>query len=78
MHIILKNRLRASLDLYNKKGGMSKIIVTGGDPWGRGVTEASLMKKFLTDNGIPESDIIEETESKHTFGNAVESMPIVK
>lgn len=45
------------------------IVVTGGKPQ-NGVTEAAVMKKWLTDNGIDASRILTEDSSVSTVANA--------
>ena len=48
------------------------LIVSGGKVFKEDVEpESSVMKRFLTNLGIPDKEIIEEDESKNTFQNGV-------
>ncbi|MFN6991353.1 MAG: YdcF family protein [Fervidobacterium sp.] len=60
-------RLLKGFQLYKTRP--RKIIVTGG-AIGINVSEGSIMKKVLTQMGIPEEDIIVEEFAKNTFENA--------
>ncbi|MDA0812753.1 MAG: YdcF family protein [Verrucomicrobia bacterium] len=66
------NRLSEGLRLY-KTGRINKIVLTGGTGafFDDGVSEAPLAKKFLTDLGIPETDILVEAKSRNTHENAM-------
>lgn len=46
------------------------IILSGGDVYKKGVTEASVYKKYLLNLGIPKTDIIVEEKSRTTLENA--------
>jgi len=66
----LKERLCKAAELY-LDGVIDRIIVSGGTANKKaGVTEASVMKKFLVERGIKEEDITEEGNSETTFQNA--------
>ena len=66
------DRLLQAIDLY-KKGKIKKIFFVGGS--GRilhpELKEGPLVKKYLLTIGIPESDLIVETESNNTRENAL-------
>jgi uncharacterized SAM-binding protein YcdF (DUF218 family) len=66
------NRLSEGLRLY-KTGRIKKFVLTGGTGafFDDGVSEAPLAKKFLSDLGIPEADILVEAKSRNTHENAV-------
>lgn len=72
----LIGRLEQGLALARKNPG-SPIIVSGGVPKG-GVTEAYLMKRWLTERGIPGDKIYIEDQAKDTVGNALYSVAILK
>lgn len=69
-------RLCEAVRIYNITG--KKIIVTGGDPYKTGVSEAEISKKILMELGVKESDIILENKSKTTFENAQNCIEILK
>ena len=50
---VLLDRALKAKDLL-KEGKVSRVIVTGGDPAGVGLTEAFAMRKVLVNAGIPE------------------------
>ncbi len=73
------DRLIQAILLY-KKGIIRKIFFTGGSgsiehPE---IKEGPLVKKYLLDIGIPERDIIIESESNNTHENAVFSKPLIE
>ncbi len=53
-----------------KSSSDCKVIVSGGDPVGNGVTEASIYAAQLLDLGVNYSDISLENMSRNTFENA--------
>src|SRR4051812_1321369 len=58
-----------------REGGFREIVITGGsDPRS---PIATLMKDFLTCNGVPESAIHIETRSNTTYENAALSKPML-
>ncbi len=69
-------RLCEAVRIHNITG--KKIIVSGGDPYKIGVTEAEISKKFLIEMGIKESDIILEDKSKTTYENAQNCAEILR
>ncbi len=69
-------RLSEAVRIHNIIG--KKIIVSGGDPYKSGVSEAEISKNFLVELGIKESDIILENKSKTTYENAVNCAEILK
>ncbi len=46
------------------------VIVSGGDPFGRGVVEAEVAKRYLVDMGVAAAAVIQESASRDTFQNA--------
>lgn len=69
-------RLVEAVRIHNITG--KKIIVSGGDPYKTGITEAEIAEKFLVEMGVKESDIIPESSSKTTFENARNCAEILK
>jgi uncharacterized SAM-binding protein YcdF (DUF218 family) len=65
------DRILMPLKLYNQ-GKLDKILLSGGsgELIGRGHPYSDLIKQFLIDSGIPEDDIISESESRNTRENA--------
>ncbi len=63
----LQYRLDKAIELY----GLNQvpIVVSGGQGFDELVTEASVMKAYLVENGVPESDIYEEDKSTSTEEN---------
>jgi len=64
----LKNRLDAGL-LYFEKNNKITFIVTGGQGADEVISEASVMKSYLMEHGVPEGQIITEDKSTSTFEN---------
>lgn len=72
----LKQRLDMTLELYQEYHP-EKIIVSGGIAnLKAGISEASKMKDYLVEHGIPTEQIIEENQSTSTYENAKFSIPI--
>jgi len=73
------DRMLQAVQLY-KHGIIKKILISGGSgsityPE---IKESPLLKRYLLTIGIPEEDIIIETESNNTHENAIFSAPIIK
>ena len=70
---ILKSRIDRALSFYRKQKaetGKELVFVTSGGQGPREVTtESSSMKRYLLEQGIPETQIIEEDKSTSTFEN---------
>lgn len=64
----LKERLNEALLLY-KEQYVPFLIVSGGLGDGKEVDEATVMKKYLVENGVPEERIILENQARSTFQN---------
>ena len=74
------NRFTNALELY-KSGKIKKILITGGS--GQFMLsgeprEAPHTKAFLLKIGIPESDIIIESQSRNTYENAAYTQQLLK
>lgn len=66
------DRIWQTLNLY-KMGKIDKILISGGSGYviKKGLDEANQLKKTLVRWGVPESDIISESESRNTYENAL-------
>lgn len=69
----LENRLKKGLSLYQKFAkSRYSILVSGGrvrDNKSTTVTESSVMKKWLIDQGVPKNKIYTESRSQNTEQN---------
>jgi uncharacterized SAM-binding protein YcdF (DUF218 family) len=65
---VYRARLDHALELYHR--GIAPLIVTLGGPGGDQYTEGSVGREYLMSKGVPESDIIAETESRNTEESA--------
>lgn len=54
-----------------------QIIVSGGQGPDEDATEASVMKKYLLNQGFPESQIIVENQSKSTYENLLNTKKLI-
>ena len=74
---ILLTRCNKAAGLQQDKGCL--IINTGGDPAHVGITEARVMSEHMVNvKEIDQDNIIEETESQTTVGNAAFVLKILK
>jgi len=73
------DRLMQAIDLY-KKGKIKKIFISGGSGnlFYNEKKEADILKAFLINISVPDSDIIIENKSKNTYENALFSAKILK
>jgi vancomycin permeability regulator SanA len=77
MDDILLNRLKKSIDIYEKKK-YNFIIVSGGKVQkDSDYSESYIMKKFLLKNNIPPNIIIEEDQSIDTIQNSFKCLNII-
>lgn len=70
----LKNRLIRGFKVFKeetKKENKVVIICSGGDNFGRGVTESQIMKDFLLKRGVLEKYIFCENHSHNTIENII-------
>ncbi len=66
-------RAMAAAELY-RQGRVGVIIPTGGVEWdfrGEKLSESGIMSRILMENGVPEEDIIQESEARTTKENMV-------
>ncbi|MEO8150205.1 MAG: YdcF family protein [Bacteroidia bacterium] len=73
------DRVMQAVELYQQKK-IKKILLTGGSGYVllQQIKEADLLKKMLVNMHIPDSDVIEERQSRNTFENAKMSADILK
>jgi uncharacterized SAM-binding protein YcdF (DUF218 family) len=80
-NIFANGRIIEAYTLYRscRQGGNDcKIVVSGGDPFRNGVTEAAAYGEVLTSMGVASSDLLLETHSMSTWQNAQFVQPILK
>jgi len=65
---VFRARLDHALELYRR--GMAPLIITLGGPGGDEYTEGTVGEDYLESRGVPEQDIIAETESRNTEESA--------
>jgi uncharacterized SAM-binding protein YcdF (DUF218 family) len=65
---VFRARLDHALELYHR--GLAPLIITLGGPGGDQYTEGSVGAGYLISKGVPEADIIAETESRNTEESA--------
>lgn len=65
---VFRARLDHALELYRR--GIAPLIITLGGPGGDQYTEGSVGEAYLESKGVPEQDIIAETESTDTEESA--------
>ena len=72
---VFTERINHGIWLY-KEGYVSKILISGGNEH-FGNIEAEVARKYAKEKGVPEKDIMIETESKNTEENIVYSKDII-
>ncbi|KEH98686.1 hypothetical protein Z962_10970 [Clostridium botulinum C/D str. BKT12695] len=77
MSLILKERVDRSLE-YLREYPSTKVIVSGGKGPGEFITEAEAMKRYLVENGVKNSQIIKEENSRTTAENFKYSSKIIE
>jgi uncharacterized SAM-binding protein YcdF (DUF218 family) len=65
---VYRARLDHALELYHR--GIAPLIITLGGNGGDQFTEGSVGEEYLISKGVPEADIIAETESRNTQESA--------
>jgi len=65
---VFRARLDHALELYRR--GMAPLIITLGGPGGDQYNEGTVGEDYLESQGVPEEDIIAETESRNTEESA--------
>jgi uncharacterized SAM-binding protein YcdF (DUF218 family) len=64
----LRERLNQALTLY-RRGYAPYLLVTGGLGEGKKVDEATVMKRYLVEQGVPEERILLENQAHDTYEN---------
>lgn len=80
-NIFADGRIIEAYTLYRscRQGGNDcKLIVSGGDPFRNGVTEAAAYGDVLLSMGVDRSDLLLESRSMNTWQNAQFVQPILK
>jgi uncharacterized SAM-binding protein YcdF (DUF218 family) len=65
---VYRARLDHALELYHR--GIAPLLITLGGPGGDAYTEGSVGEEYLISKGVPEENIIAETESRNTEESA--------
>lgn len=73
---LLKSRLEKAIECYEENPNVL-IVVSGGMGPQEKFTEAYVMEKYLTENGVPQESIIAEDKSTSTYENLVFSKKIL-
>ncbi|MBQ6439682.1 MAG: YdcF family protein [Mogibacterium sp.] len=74
---LLQERLDKAIFVYRKDPSPTKLIPSGGKGSDESISEAEAMKRYLLEQGIPESDIIMEDQSTTTLENLKFSKDII-
>ena len=74
---LLQERLDKAIFVYRKDPSPTKLIPSGGKGSDEKISEAEAMKRYLLEQGIPESDIIMEDKSATTLENLKFSKDII-
>jgi uncharacterized SAM-binding protein YcdF (DUF218 family) len=80
-NIFADGRIIEAYTLYRacRQGGNDcKIVVSGGDPFRNGVTEAAAYGQVLVSMGVNDTDLMLETRSMNTWQNAQFVQPMLK
>ena len=70
-------RLDKALDLY-EQGCAARVVVTGGKREGDRFTEGDAGVAYLFAKGVPEANLLAETESRSSFQNLENSLPLIQ
>lgn len=73
---VYRERINHGITLY-EEGFVNKIIVTGGSPDGSEMSEASVAKKYLLEQGVPDNVVLTEDTSTITQENLENSKVIM-
>jgi len=72
----LRERLDLALELYRNEY-VPFLIVSGGLGEGKQIEEATVMKNYLMENGVPEDSIIVEDKATSTYENLANSKQLM-
>ncbi|UFJ41554.1 YdcF family protein [Brevibacillus humidisoli] len=73
----LRERLDKAYWLY-EQGYTPYLLVTGGVGEGTELSEAMVMKQYLTEKGVPQEKILTEDRSTSTYENLRNSLPMLE
>ena len=73
---VLKSRLETGLELY--KSGKVNVLLVSGDNRFNYYNEPRVMKKYLIDAGVPESDIVEDFAGRRTLDSCWRAKNVFK
>ncbi|WP_454785232.1 YdcF family protein [Legionella sp. WA2024007413] len=76
-NLCLVARVKHAIDLY-KANYAPKLLFSGGTDVEDGINEAQTMKKIAISLGVPEKDILLESESTSTFQNLLYSKKLLQ
>ncbi len=74
---LLADRLDKAIEVYRKDPTPPKLIPSGGQGEDESLSEAEAMRAYLIEKGIPESDVILESQSTTTLENLQYSKQIL-
>ena len=74
---LLQERLDKAIVVYRKDPSPTKLIPSGGKGSDESISEAEAMKRYMLEQGIPESDILMEDKSTTTLENLKFSKDII-
>jgi uncharacterized SAM-binding protein YcdF (DUF218 family) len=80
-NLFAEGRIVEAYTLYHacRQGGNDcKIVVSGGDPFRNGITEAAAYGSLLASMGVASDDLLLETHSMNTWQNAQFVQPMLK
>jgi uncharacterized SAM-binding protein YcdF (DUF218 family) len=72
----LRERLDQALYLY-RQGYTPYLIVTGGLGEGKTIDEATVMKRYLVEQGVPEERVLLENKARDTYENLLYSKALM-
>jgi uncharacterized SAM-binding protein YcdF (DUF218 family) len=72
----LRERLDQALSLY-RQGYAPYLIVTGGLGEGKTIDEATVMKRYLVEHGVPAERILLENKARDTYENLLYSKALM-
>lgn len=75
---LLERRLEHALELWRTNQRAPLIAVTGGGLDGDRFTEAEVGKRWLMDNGVPESSILSESVGRSTWESIEALAPVLR
>jgi len=74
---VLERRIKKTASVFSEEGKSAPVVVSGGDPHDRGVTEAEVMEKMLVERDVPAELVLKENASANTVQNALYVLDMV-